>query len=318
MADTMNLRARIGTAETIDDYARIDADLRASKKELGEDYEILLGALNAKSAGKMFAIKAEIDAGGAVQSFMREASALRKAGYPDGGAKVAEWRTKILQSHTPNDLIADILADGELSTDEANKLIRLADIVAEGGVGYGRFEAGWLDVTMSPSAQMALRRAEMKADRIALHESSDTWRYFMDTVLRVESREALDVVAEEAAGVFTGEDYEILSEAIRMRRIQIAAKTFSEIVEAYGWSAVQALYERGDITQSLSGDKNVREFMRLMGDIKRPLDEIRRVDPKLGSRVVQGAWDRSGEIVREREQIAKAQERLNDRLKGLE
>lgn len=322
MADQDQLQRRIADADGIDDYVAIDADLRALAKDKDQkkEYRDLLGRLNAKSAGAMFALKAELERAGEVPTLLRQAIALKRAGYPTGDQGVAEWRNEILRSDRPSDLMADILVDTDLSTEDANRLARLAhaaDDVRRGGINYGSHELNWTDIAMSPVAQGAHQRVELRIERIADYDGSDVFVYFRDKVFEVDSREALDVILDEARRMFSGVEYDLLADGVRLRQVQLAASAFTEIVDAHGWDTVQALYERGDVTSNLAQDKDVKAFMALMRDIQTPLDQIRRVDSKLGAKVVQGAWDRSGEIRREGERMDEVRDRLDERLGDL-
>lgn len=97
----------------------------------------------------------------------------------------------------------------------------------------------------------------------------------------------------------------------------LAGEAFAQVVDRFGWQTAQAIYERGDVTRSLTERELVGEFMTLMGEIADPIAQIRAVDATLASRVTRETWGRSHERLNERKAADAARKRIADRLAAL-
>ena len=309
MRNPTEVRNAIDRATTVQEFQDADALLRG--EENAPHYEDLLGRLNAKSAPAMFKLKAEIDGSGQAMQFAREIVILRAAGYP-GGQELAGWRRRVLigDARNTDTLWDELFEDDGLDAEQHDAVIRLIEAARNPRLD-GLTEANWTDVALSPTAQRALARLDRKTAEIANHQGDELYTYLLDQIESADTASALKVLGNEARAQGRTEA-ELLRQAVEMRAAELAGHALAQIVNEYGWPAVRAIYQNGDMTRSLSDSELVGEFMGLMAQVQGAVAQIRSVDSKLGERVMKETWTRSGERMGARKRMEETRRRIEE------
>jgi hypothetical protein len=314
------IRAATRSATTIDRYAEIDSAiaLLASKAE----QEALRGELNARTAPEFYAVKQEIDSKGTAERFVRQAAALRAAGYPTGGAAFAAWKNRLLTqgSQSSESTLTELFMDEKLSDEERDALVRLEGAVSQQRFGYGmnQIEAGWADLVHTPAGRVALDHYRAKNAALAAYSGSEGYAFLMQQIEQADREKALRIIAAEISyAAETEQEAQYLRMAVDRRRAELAGEAVRRIVEEHGWETLRAIYQGRDITGDLSEGSSVREFLSLMSSVRQSVENIRSVDAKLGDRVVREVYGRAGERVRERKATSEMQKRLADKMAAL-